>query len=76
MVKIEKENPSRVVIVPRPSIPSNSDTTSTTTQTKSALGEAVKKMSESEMEVLRMEEEKVIKNDDALKKATRIIRKD
>ncbi|MBO5546342.1 MAG: hypothetical protein J6N50_10230 [Bacteroidales bacterium] len=76
MVKIEKENPSRVVIVPRPSVPSNSDTTSTTTQTKSALGEAVKKMSESEMEVLRMEEEKVIKNDDALKKATRIIRKD
>lgn len=76
MVKIEKENPSRVVIVPRPSVPSNSDTTSTTTQTKSALGEAVKKMSESEEEVLRMEEEKVIKNDDALKKATRIIRKD
>ena len=76
MVKIEKENPSRVVIVPRPSVPSNSDTTSTTTQTNSALGEAVKKMSESEMEVLRMEEEKVIKNDDALKKATRIIRKD
>ena len=76
MVKIEKENPSRVVIVPRPSVPSNSDTTSTTTQTKSALGEAVKKMSESEMEVLRIEEEKVIKNDDALKKATRIIRKD
>ena len=76
MVKIEKENPSRVVIVPRPSVPSNSDTTSTTTQTKSALGEAVKKMSESEMEALRMEEEKVIKNDDALKKATRIIRKD
>lgn len=76
MVKIEKENPSRVVIVPRPSVPSNSDTTSTTTQTKSALGEAVKKMSESEVEVLRMEEEKVIKNDDALKKATRIIRKD
>ena len=76
MVKIEKENPSRVVIVPRPSVPSNSDTTSTTTQTKSALGEAVKKMSESETEVLRMEEEKVIKNDDALKKATRIIRKD
>ena len=76
MVKIEKENPSRVVIVPRPSVPSNSDTTSTTTQTKSALGEAVKKMSESEMEVLRMEEEKVIKDDDALKKATRIIRKD
>ncbi len=76
MVKIEKENPSRVVIVPRPSVPSNSDTTSTTTQTKSALGEAVKKMSESEMEVLRMEEEKVVKNDDALKKATRIIRKD
>ena len=76
MVKIEKENPSRVVIVPRPSVPSNSDTTSTTTQTKSALGEAVKKMSESEMEVLRIEEEKVVKNDDALKKATRIIRKD
>ena len=76
MVKIEKENPSRVVIVPRPSVPGNSDTTSTTTQTKSALGEAVKKMSESEMEVLRMEEEKVNKNDDALKKATRIIRKD
>ena len=76
MVKIEKENPSRVVIVPRPSVPSNSDTTSTTTQTKSALGEAVKKMSESEEEILRMEEEKVIKNDDALKKATRIIRKD
>ena len=76
MVKIEKENPSRVVIVPRPSVPSNLDTTSTATQTKSALGEAVKKMSESEMEVLRMEEEKVIKNDDALKKATRIIRKD
>ena len=76
MVKIEKENPSRVVIVPRPSVPSNSDTTSTTTQTNSALGEAVKTMSESEMEVLRMEEEKVIKNDDALKKATRIIRKD
>ena len=76
MVKIEKENPSRVVIVLRPSVPSNSDTTSTTTQTKSALGEAVKKMSESEVEVLRMEEEKVIKNDDALKKATRIIRKD
>lgn len=76
MVKIEKENPSRVVIVLRPSVPSNSDTTSTTTQNKSALGEAVKKMSESEVEVLRMEEEKVIKNDDALKKATRIIRKD
>ena len=33
-------------------------------------------MSESEMEVLRMEEEKVVKNDGALKKATRIIRKD
>jgi hypothetical protein len=46
MPKIEKETPSRVVIVPRPSSSGSTDSTSTTNKTKSLLEAAVKKAAE------------------------------